>query len=186
MKHRHISRSSKGAIAAAAAGVLLLGGAGSLAYWNDSQTVTGGSISSGTLSLTQEAGQVCSSWTLDAAGGPTAYTPGVTLIVPGDVITKTCDYTVNASGAHLAADLTMDATSITGSNDLSAALTAAATYTLGGFVVATGADITSSNDLDVLNAEITVTFDSATSGLTAQGLTAGLDNIVVSLVQTHP
>jgi hypothetical protein len=31
-----------------------------------------------------------------------------------------------------------------------------------------------------------VTFESATSGLTAQGMAAGLDNIVVSLTQTHP
>ncbi len=181
-----MNQTTKGALAAAAAGALLLGGAGSLAYWSDSKTVTGGAISSGTLSLTQEVGQVCSSWTLDAAGGATAYTPGVTLVVPGDVITKTCDYTVHASGAHLAADLTMDATSITGANDLSSALTPGATYTLAGNAVATGADITSANDGDVLNAVITVTFESATSGLTAQGMTAGLDDLVVSLVQTHP
>jgi alternate signal-mediated exported protein len=180
-----MKKSTKGAIAAAAAGVLLLGGAGSLAYWNDSKTVTGGSINSGTLSLTQEAGQVCSSWTLDAAGGPTAYTPGVTLVVPGDVITKTCDYTVNATGAHLAADLAMDATSITGSNDLADALTPSATYTLDGDAVATGEDITSTNDGDVLQAAITVTFESATAGLVAQGMAAGLDDIVVSLTQTH-
>ena len=181
-----MNKTTKGALAAAAAGALLLGGAGSLAYWSDSKTVTGGAISSGTLSLTQEPGQVCTAWTLDAAGGPTAYTPGVTLVVPGDVITKTCDYTVHASGEHLAADLTMDATSITGSNDLSDALTPGATYTLDGNAVATGEDITSTNDGDVLNAEITVTFDSSTSGLTAQGMTAGLDDLVVSLVQTHP
>lgn len=186
MKQPNVNKSTKGALAAAVAGVLLLGGAGSLAYWNDSKTVSGGSIASGSLSLTQEAGQVCSDWTLDAAGGATTYTPGVTLVVPGDVITKVCDYTVNASGAHLAADLTMDATSITGSNALSAALTPSATYVLGGSVVATGQDITSANDGDVLNAQISVTFASATSGLTAQGMTAGLDNIVVSLVQTHP
>lgn len=185
MKRLPTSKASKGALAAAAAGVLLLGGAGSLAYWSDSATVTGGAISSGTLALTQEIGQVCSNWVLDAAGGPTAYTPGVTLVVPGDVITKTCDYTVHATGAHLAADLTMDATSITGSNDLSAALTPGATYTLDGFVVATGQAITSADDQDVLNAVVTVTFNSATSGLTAQGLTAGLDDIVISLVQTH-
>jgi len=181
-----MNQTTKGALAAAAAGALLLGGAGSLAYWSDSKTVTGGAISSGTLALTQEPGQVCSDWTLDAAGGATAYTPGVTLVVPGDVITKTCDYTVHASGEHLAADLTMDATSITGANDLSAALTPAAAYTLDGIVVATGQDITSANEGDVVNAEISVTFESATSGLTAQGLTAGLDDIVVSLVQTHP
>lgn len=181
-----MQNATKGALAAAAAGALLLGGAGSLAYWSDSQTVSGGAISSGTLSLTQETGQSCTDWTLDAEGGPTAYTPGVTLVVPGDVISKTCDYTVNASGAHLAADLTMDATSITGSNALSAALDATADYTLDGNAVSTGQDITSADDGLELSAAISVTFDSATSGLTAQGLSAGLDNIVVSLQQTHP
>lgn len=180
-----LNKSTKAAAAAAVAGVLLVGGAGTLAYWNDSATVNGGQIDSGELSLTQESGQVCSAWTLDAAGGPTAYTPGVTLVVPGDVITKTCDYTVNATGAHLAADLTMDATSVTGSNALSSALTPSSTYTLDGSPVASGADITDDDDGSVLSAEITVTFDSATSGLTAQGMTAGLDNIVISLVQTH-
>ena len=180
-----MNKSTKGALAAGAAAVLLLGGAGSLAYWNSSQTVSGGSISSGTLTLTQETGQTCTDWTLDAAGGATTYTPGVTLVVPGDVITKTCAYTVNASGAHLAADLTMDATAITGSNDLSAALTPGATFMLDATAVATGQDITSADDGGVLNATITVTFDSGTTGVTAQGLTAGLDDIVVSLVQTH-
>lgn len=178
-------KTTKGALALGGAAALLLGGAGSLAYWSDSQTVTGGSIVSGTLSLTQEVGQTCTSWTLDAAGGPTAYTPGVTLVVPGDVITKACDYTVNATGAHLAATLSMDATSITGSNDLSAALTPSAAYTLGGSPVSTGQSITSADDGAVLNAQISVTFDSATTGLTAQGLTAGLDDLVVSLQQTH-
>lgn len=182
---RHLSNATKGALAATAAGVLLLGGAGSLAYWNDSETVTGGAISSGVLSLTQEPGQVCSDWTLDSAGGATAYTPGVTLVVPGDVITKVCDYTVNATGAHVAADLSMDATSITGSNALASALVPSANYVLDGSGVTTGHPITAANNGDVLTAEISVTFSSATSGLTAQGMGAGLDDIVVSLVQTH-
>jgi len=185
MNKPHMNRTAKAVLASATAGVLLLGGAGTLAYWNDSKTVTGGSINSGSLSLTQEAGQVCSSWTLDSAGGATTYTPGVTMVVPGDVITKVCDYTVNAEGAHLAADLTMDATSVTGSNALASALTPSAVYVLDGSGVTTGQDITSANDGQVLNAEISVTFESATSGLTAQGMSAGLDNIVVSLVQTH-
>lgn len=178
-------RSTKGAVAVAAAGTLLLGSAGSLAYWNSTQTVTGGTISSGTLQLTQEVGQTCTDWTLDAAGGATTYTPGTTLVVPGDVITKDCDYTVNASGAHLAATLTMDATSITGDADLAAALTAAASYTLGGSPVTTGQAITSADDGAVVHATITVTFDSATSGLTAQGVSASLADIVVRLQQAH-
>ena len=179
-----MKKSTKGALAATAAGILLLGGAGSLAYWNDSATITGGSIASGTLSLTQETGQVCTDWTLDSAGS-TTYTAGTTLVVPGDVITKDCDYTVNATGAHLTATLAMDAASITGSNDLSAALTPDAQYTLGGTSVSSGQAITSADDGAVLHATITVTFETTTSGLTAQGLTAGLNDIAVTLTQSH-
>ena len=46
-----MKKSTKGALAAAAAGSLLLGGAGSLAYWTDAETVGGGSIASGHLKL---------------------------------------------------------------------------------------------------------------------------------------
>jgi alternate signal-mediated exported protein len=176
----------KGALAAGVGGVLLLGGAGTLAYWSDSESITGGDIDSGTLSLTQEVGQTCSDWTLDAAGGATTYTPGTTLVVPGDVITKTCDYTVHASGAHLAADLGLDAGTISGDADLVNALDAIATYKLDGVIVATGADITSANEGDVLQAVIAVTFDPATAGTTAQAMTAALADLTVTLTQTHP
>ena len=178
-------RSTKGALAASAAATLLLGGAGSLAYWNSTQTINGGSIASGTLTLTQESGQTCSAWTLDAAGGPTTYDPGTTLVVPGDVITKTCDYTVTAKGAHLAAVVSMDDTSITGDADLASALAASAAYTLDGAALADGDTVTSANDGQVLSATISVTFDAATSGTTAQGMDASLGNIVVGLQQTH-
>jgi alternate signal-mediated exported protein len=178
-------RSTKGALAASAAATLLLGGAGSLAYWNSSQTISGGDIVSGTLTLTQEAGQTCSAWTLDTAGGASTYTPGTTLVVPGDVITKDCDFTVTAKGAHLAATLSMDATSVTGDADLAGALTAAAAYTLDGTPVATGATITSANDGQVVHATISVTFTSTTSGVTAQGMTASLADVVVGLQQQH-
>ena len=180
-----MKKTTKGALAGGAAGVLLLGGAGTVAYWTDSETVTGGAVNSGELSLTQETGQTCSSWTLDAAGGATTYTPGTTLVVPGDVITKTCTYTVNASGAHLAATLGFEAPSITGDAALDGALSPAASYTLASVAVTNGAAITSANDGDVLVATITVTFASATSGLTAQNEAAVLDDISVSLTQTH-
>ena len=58
-----MKKSTKGAVAVAAAAVLLTGGAGTLAYWSDSVDLPGGSISSGSLSLgTPDCG---SGWTLD-------------------------------------------------------------------------------------------------------------------------
>lgn len=182
-----MKKTTKGAFAAGAAGVLLLGGAGTLAYWSDSETIGGGEIDSGELSLSQETGQTCTDWTLDAVGGGTAYTPGTTLVVPGDVITRTCTYTVNSTGQHLAADLTMESPTITAvtGTQLDDQLDIDATYTLGVATVLDGHDVTSSDDGKVLVATIKVTFDSLTAGLTAQQQTASLDDISVTLTQTH-
>ena len=46
-----MNKSTKGALAASSAAVLLLGGAGSLAFWSDSQDVGSANITSGELDL---------------------------------------------------------------------------------------------------------------------------------------
>ncbi|MCW2764085.1 MAG: putative secreted protein [Nocardioides sp.] len=180
-----MQKSIKGALAAGVGGVLLLGGAGTLAYWTGSTDVIGGAIDSGSLSLTQGTGQICSDWTLDSAGGSTTYTPGSTLVVPGDLITKTCDYTVNATGAHLSATVGLEAPAISGGNALASALTPSATYTLAGATIADGETIDDTADGQELTALVTVTFESATSGTTGQDMAAALGDLTVSLTQTH-
>jgi alternate signal-mediated exported protein len=182
-------KNTKAALAATTAAVLLLGGAGTLASWNDSETIGGGAIASGSLSLTQESGQTCTAWALDAAGGGGAFVPGTTLVVPGDVITRTCTYTVNATGEHLAATVDLATPSFGETNELVSALQPTATYTrdpgTGAVALADGAQITDDNDGDVLTAAVSVTFDAATSGTTAQEMTATLDALTVTLTQTH-
>ena len=179
----------KAAFAATTAAVLLLGGAGTLASWNDSASVDGGAIKSGKLSLTQESGQTCTAWAMDAAGGSGAFVPGTTLVVPGDVITRTCTYTVNATGEHLAANIGLANPSFDETNDLVSALDATATYTrdpgTGAVPLADDAVITDANDGDVLSAAVSVTFDASTAGTTAQEMTATLDALTVSLTQSH-
>lgn len=184
---------TKAAFAATTAAVLLLGGAGTLASWNDSESISGGAIKSGKLSLTQADGQTCTAWVLDTAGGGGAFVPGTTLVVPGDVITRTCTYTVNATGEHLAATVGLASPSFDETNALVSALTADAGYTIdadpveapAAATIADGAPITSANDGDVLSAAVSVTFNSATSGTTAQEMTATLDALTVSLTQSH-
>ena len=46
-----MNKTVKGAFAAGTAAFLLVGGAGSLAYWNDTANVAGSTINSGTLTL---------------------------------------------------------------------------------------------------------------------------------------
>ena len=186
-------KNTKAALAATTAAVLLLGGAGTIASWNDSESISGGAIKSGKLSLTQEVGQTCTAWTLDAAGGGEAFVPGTTLVVPGDVITRTCTYTVNASGEHLAATVGLTTPSFGETNALVSALTADADYTIDAdplaapdaVTITNNAPITSANDGDVLSAAVSVTFKSATSGTTAQEMTATLNALSVSLTQSH-
>ncbi len=47
-----MNKTTKGALAASAAAVLLLGGAGSLAYWSDAETIQGGDVTAATCRWT--------------------------------------------------------------------------------------------------------------------------------------
>lgn len=172
-------KTTKGALAAGAAAILLMGGAGTLAYWTDTGTITGASITSGTLNL---ANPSCGSWTLDAAGGSTTFDPATGTIVPGDTLTRTCTFDVVAVGNHLAADLSISTPSYTGSNALTTDLSASAAFTVGGSSVTS---ITSADNGSVLSATVTLVFNTASDN-TTENLTAVLNDVTVTATQTHP
>ncbi|MCA1982726.1 alternate-type signal peptide domain-containing protein [Nocardioides nematodiphilus] len=101
---RRTPRVAAGAVAAAVALVLLLGGQGSFATWATSRSVAGGSVKAGTLSI---GALSCGSWQLIQAGGtttgapspnPTTYTNQV--LQPNDVLTLTCTTTLTVTGEH--------------------------------------------------------------------------------------
>lgn len=81
----------KASVASAAGIALLMGGAGSLALWNDSATVSSGTVSTGELSLTS-----------DGAG---TWDNDIALWVPGDTDTYTEEFTVVATGDNIAAEI---------------------------------------------------------------------------------
>ena len=177
-----MNKSTKGALAAGAAGVLLLGGAGSLAYWNATGDADGGAITSGTLTLTD--GTCDPAWSY-AAGS--AVGDPVSLVVPGDSVTKTCTFTVGATGDHLSATLSAPSTltyTTTGNTGASLSLTAAATYKVDGVATTT---VTSANDGDTITADFVVTFPygdaTAVNINDTQHLTATLDAMTVTLTQ---
>lgn len=178
-----MNKSSKGLLAAATGGVLLLGGAGSLAYWTDSVSVGGGTINSGKLTLTDTTSGTCAaaSWTIDSAENPAgvAFDPATDTLVPGDVITKQCTYAIGADGTHLRADLTATGGAATGA--LAGALTTSATFTVDG---AAATSVTETNDGDVLAATISVTFQPGSDN-TTQVKSASLSDFVVALEQVH-
>jgi alternate signal-mediated exported protein len=177
-----MKKTLKGAVAASAAAVLLLGGAGSLAYWSDTASVPGGTFDSGTLALTTDADNPgCSDWTLDSAGGGGTFTPGTTLLVPGDVVTETCTFTLEATGAHM--NGTVSATAPDATGDLASALTVTASnITLDG---TPATNFTEANNGQTLEVDVSVTFNSGSDNST-QNLSAVLDDITVTAQQTHP
>lgn len=172
-----MKKTTKGALAAAAAGTLLLGGAGSLAFWNATATVAGGTLNSGSLKLVAGADN-CTPFVLDDDEPATA---GPTVIVPGDTLTKTCTYTVNATGNHLRANLSAVGPQFTSETLLAADLDIDASFTVDGSAVSS---ITSDNDGDVLEAKIVLTFDPESDNATQLG-TATLGNYVVTATQVH-
>ncbi|MGA8845349.1 MAG: alternate-type signal peptide domain-containing protein [Nocardioides sp.] len=198
-----MNKTAKGSLAAGAAAVLLLGGAGSLAYWSDSAVVDGGQVNSGFLTLdavpviaaaegvTQ---QDCT--VIKYAAGTTDAGDTVNNFVPGDVVSTECTFVIGAEGDNLAATPTIPATvEITGAG-ASFVAEVAATYELGTPRAAyTGSTpITEDNDGDELVATITVTFPYGTdqdgspieNGNDTQNVNAILDDLTVTLTQDDP
>lgn len=182
-----MNKLTKGALSAAAAAALLLGGATSLAYWNDSETTNGTVVNSGHLKLDpQTAGQ----WRLN--GEATAYNPATQRLVPGDTLTKTATFVVDAEGDYLNAEFT--ATNPAWATGSAAALTAELTLT-GTYSVSTDNGVTWSApsttapvaDGDLVRAVLTVNwpFGAAVNNNSnvAAGLNATLDNVTVTVTQ---
>jgi alternate signal-mediated exported protein len=102
-----MNKLAKGAIAGAAGIALLLGGAGTFAFWNSSQPVSGGTITAGNLLVEQ-----------DGAAGVWTNQTGNTIniatyrVVPGDVLTFTDTLNVTAVGNTLKATLSISGGSV--------------------------------------------------------------------------
>ena len=182
-----MNRTTKGVLAAAAAGVLLLGGIGSIAYWTSTQNVPGGTINAGHLALVVDGAESgCGPWTIDTAEvGPAAYSPGDPL-VPGDVLSRECNFTLDAEGLHMRGNITASTPTLTGT--LAGALSVSATGLMINNVAASSFDET--NDGQKLTTTVTVTFtDPGTADNTynqvSPQLTAALGNIAVTATQIH-
>ncbi|WP_299058023.1 alternate-type signal peptide domain-containing protein [uncultured Nocardioides sp.] len=99
MVNTHVKR---GMLAGGAA-VLLLGGAGSLAYWNSTDVVPGGQLDSGRLAIDaaecDSAGWFVSN-TVEGVSGE-AFDPDTDRLVPGDEVSRSCTIRVDAEGDNL-------------------------------------------------------------------------------------
>ncbi|MEN8674165.1 alternate-type signal peptide domain-containing protein [Nocardioides sp.] len=175
-----MNKTTKGSLAAGAAAVLLLGGAGSLAYWTDNATVDGTSITSGYMKLTDP--DCGDGWLLEGV----AYTDQ--LLVPGDTLTKSCTFVLNAEGDNLLADFDVDAgDELTGDQVLLDELVPDVAYTVNGGTVGTS-DVAVAN-ADVIGVDLEIDWpygvEDNDSNVDGGGLTATLDQIVFTVTQSN-
>jgi len=134
----------KGAVATAVGAALLMGGAGTFAYWNDSVGVNGGTIVAGNLAVT-DATPTDGVWTVQKDGTGTAATvANIAAFVasPGDKFTYTKNVKITATGNNLVATLALTPGSIAAVTPATAANTALANYlTSTSTIAATGTGI---------------------------------------------
>jgi len=183
-------KSTKGAVAAGGAAVLLMGGVGTLAFWTATGDADGGVIVAGSLTLT--AGSCDADWVY-APGQAGAGNP-VVLFVPGDVVTKECTFTIGATGDNLSAmvDAPDTLTFATDPDVTSFAASVDATYDLNGTVIADGDVITDADDGETLTVAFVVDIPFGTADPTGindndmQDVTATLDTLTVTLTQVDP
>ncbi|WP_275001188.1 alternate-type signal peptide domain-containing protein [Promicromonospora iranensis] len=173
-----MERLTKAALATGGAAVLLLGGAGTLAFWTDEGLATGTDVTSGTLTVTDG---TCGAWTLDGGGTVAGG------IVPGDTVTADCALTVGGTGDHLAlGDITVSAPTWAETNALTGALEVAVDgATLDGteltLPLTDPVAVEAASDLVVT---VAATFPED-SGNDTQALTASLEDVTVQVTQAH-
>ena len=175
-------KATKGALAAAAAATLMVGGAGSVAYWSDSGTIDGATIDSGHLTLSpvdcDPGAGTTPVWTID---GGTVFDPATDTIVPGDTLTEVCTTTLSLEGEHIGATLALDPAGFDAVTGLSGELVPAAAFTVDGDAYA---PITDPGD-HTIEVTVSVDFDGASATNGSQELAAALKDLTITATQTH-
>ncbi|MGA1838005.1 alternate-type signal peptide domain-containing protein [Herbiconiux sp. 11R-BC] len=190
-----MNKLAKGAIAGAAGIALLLGGAGTFAFWNDQAAVSGGTIVAGNLTVVN-----------DGTAGVWKDQTGTTIaiasyrIVPGDTLTYTDDLTVTAVGNNLTASLALGAQAVTPSSAAAADTQLASYLTDNAVLAASGTGITGTSPgpytvtagatgvTQVVTVTVTLAFPRGTAGQynDAKLGSVNLSNMNVTLSQTFP
>lgn len=170
-----MKKTTKGALAAAAAAVLLLGGVGTHASWSDDAQASGTGVGTGHLAITD---WVCGDWLL----GGTTFTAATDKLIPGDILTRVCTFTLDVEGKNMKAKLSVDVPDLVdGANEPVSTDFITAT---GAFSDADGAikDTTTFSADQAVTATLSVSV--ADAATVPQNLEATLDTITVTATQS--
>jgi len=176
-----MNKLTKGTIAGAAGIVLLLGGAGTFALWNDSAAISGGTVASGTLSFGAVAPGTWKDISPDVSGGTGVPIDGTFRTVPGDVLAYTSTVVVNATGDNLLAKF--DAVYKNTTALPTGFTTAVIVKDSKGATVANPVTVT---DGDTYTVVVKLTFDAATAGKVSQDTPVNLEDVALTLTQVRP
>lgn len=186
MPKNGLSKTARGAIAAVIAVLLLAGGFGSYALWNDSATLPGGTVHSGELTI---ATQGDGTWTdLNPVDSQSSdWDPATDKIVPGDRIELGQGVVITATGKNLVADLDVDTSGITGDPELVKNLDITVTLSKDGsddVVITPGTPVTiTSADAGTYSAHVVFELPDSVSGTTAQNESVDLSAVSYTLSQ---
>lgn len=167
-----MKKNTKGAIALGAAALLLAGGAGTYAAWSDDATLAGGDVTAGHLRITEVDG---GTW---AWANGDDFNPGSDRIVPGDTVQYTAKYELEVSGTNLVASLTSDIGQVSGDLAQHLTVTTESTDDI--------ANITETNNRDIVEVTTSITFDADTINQDGADATADLSGSTITLEQTAP
>lgn len=171
-----MQKTTKGALAAGAAALLLAGGAGTFAAWQATGGQSGGEdVTTGHLRVTQVPESASWTWqTPGKVGEP--FAPGSDTLSPGDSVRFTAQYRLDIEGTNLSAQLVAES-GTTGTLPDTVTWTPDAGNELNGLTKA-------ADDESVVTVGGTLAFDeSATADMDA---TVDVDAINVTVKQTSP
>lgn len=173
-----MNKFAKGSLAAGAGLVLLLGGAGTLAYWNDSAELTGGTINAGTLTLEADQEQLQES--ID--GQPQLW-------VPGDEHTFSTTLTLDAEGDNIAGTVGLDLSTIDvgaqGANEFTYEMAVDGTpLTNGTFDGSSVVIYTFDSPVDEVEIPVDITVKLPETATGSKGATVGAESLTFTATQT--
>jgi alternate signal-mediated exported protein len=171
-----MDQSIKGALAAATAGVVLVGSLGSFAYWKATGTFDGDTIESGKLALIDTGGMY---WLLNNDSTDI----GTVTLVPGDRLEFGGGFTLDAEGNNLSA--TLDVTGGAFSGTLEQYLDTSVTFQHDGVPITDSTVITEDDDGGTIEAygSMEIPFGTGVEN-ESQGLEVNLSDVVITLTQT--
>ena len=173
-----MNKMAKGAIATGVGVILLAGGGGTLATWNQASNASMGSVVSGDLNLTAGAGV----WT-NASGSK--INVASYKVVPGDTLTYTQPLTVTLTGDLMVAKLAVTGTGADSGFTNNVAVSPTTLRGAANKAVLPATALVPADSGEVI-ASTTFSFKEATSGRNAANATYNFAGIGYNLVQQAP